>query len=90
MLALMQETVQVAHKVGIPNADALLPWSENFIHNMPAAFKSSMLQDIQAGKKTEVDLFGGTVCALGEKYDVPTPQNAQFLKLIKALEEIAS
>ena len=47
-----------------------------------------MLQDIEAGKKTEVDLFGGAICALGGKYGIPTPQNAMFLKLIKALEEI--
>ena len=90
VVELMREAVLVAQKVGIHNVEALLPWSENFIRNMPAAFKSSMLQDIEAGKKTEVDLFGGTVCALGQKYDVPTPQNALFLRLIKALEEAAS
>lgn len=84
---LMQEAVLVAHKAGIHNADRLLPWAEEFIRNMPSAFKSSMLQDIEAGKKTEVDMFGGAVCALGEKYGVPTPVNEMFLKLIKALEE---
>jgi 2-dehydropantoate 2-reductase len=57
---------------------------------MPPAFKSSMLQDIESGKKTEVDIFGDAVCALGRKYDIPTPQNEMFLKLIKALEETAS
>jgi 2-dehydropantoate 2-reductase len=89
VLELMQEAVSIAQKVGINKADALLPWAENFIRNMPPAFKSSMLQDIEAGKKTEVDIFGGAVCALGEKYSVPTPQNAQFVWLIKALEETA-
>lgn len=84
---LMQEAVAVAEKVGIRNVDGLLPWSENFIRNMPPAFKSSMLQDIEAGNKTEVDLFGGAICALGEKYGIPTPQNELFLRLIKALEE---
>ncbi len=90
VLELMREAVLIARKVGIHNVDALLPWGENFIRNMPPAFKSSMLQDIEAGKKTEVDLFGGTVCALGQQYGVPTPQNAIFLRLIKALEETAS
>jgi 2-dehydropantoate 2-reductase len=90
VVELMQEAVLIAQQVGIHNVEALLPWSENFIRNMPPAFKSSMLQDIEAGKKTEVDLFGGAICALGEKYGVPTPQNAMFLKLIKALEETAS
>lgn len=89
-LGLMQETVLIAQQVGIPQADALLPWCEQFIYNMPPAFKSSMLQDIEAGNKTEVDIFGGAVCALGQKYGIPTPQNALFLQIIKALEETAA
>jgi 2-dehydropantoate 2-reductase len=47
-----------------------------------------MLQDIEAGKKTEVEMFGGAICALGEQYGIPTPQNALFVTLIRALEEI--
>ncbi|HEX2622638.1 MAG TPA: ketopantoate reductase family protein [Phototrophicaceae bacterium] len=89
-LELMEETVLIAEKVGISHVDAILPWCENFIHNMPPDFKSSMLQDIEAGKKTEVDMFGGAVCALGHKYGIPTPHNETFLKLIRALEEIDS
>jgi 2-dehydropantoate 2-reductase len=87
---LMQETLPVAEKVGIRNVDAILPWCLDFIRSTPPAFKSSMLQDLEAGSKTEVDLFGGAVCALGRQYGIPTPQNALFVKLIKALEEIAS
>jgi len=85
---LMTEAVAIAQKSGVRNADKLLAWAKDFIQKMPSAFKSSMLQDIEAGKKTEVDLFGTTICALGEKYGVPTPQNALFVQLIKALEEI--
>jgi 2-dehydropantoate 2-reductase len=88
-LALMQETVLIARKVGINNVDAILPWCNDFIRNMPSAFKSSMLQDVEAGNKTEVDMFGGAVCALGQKYGIPTPQNEMFVTLIKALEEMA-
>ncbi|MBX3063098.1 MAG: ketopantoate reductase family protein [Anaerolineae bacterium] len=89
-LELMQEVVAIAHQVGIRNADALLAWANNFIPTMPPEFKSSMLQDIEAGSKTEVEMFGGAICALGEKYGIPTPQNATFLKLIRALEEMSS
>ncbi len=90
VVELMREAVLVAEKVGIHHVEGLLPWSENFIRNMPPAFKSSMLQDIEAGKKTEVDIFGGAVCALGEKYGVSTPQNELFWQLIKALEETSA
>jgi 2-dehydropantoate 2-reductase len=85
---LMREALLVAEKEGIRNTEALLPWSENFIRNAPPAFRSSTLQDIEAGKKTEVDIFGGAVCALGEKHGVPTPHNAVFVRLIRALEEM--
>lgn len=88
--ALMQETITIAEKVGIHRTEAILPWCNEFIRNAPPAFKSSMLQDIEAGSKTEVDMFGGVVCALGQKHNVPTPQNATFLTLIKALEDIAA
>ncbi|HVU11842.1 MAG TPA: ketopantoate reductase C-terminal domain-containing protein, partial [Phototrophicaceae bacterium] len=89
-LDLMREAVQIAEQVGIHNTAGLLPWCENFIRNTPPAFKSSMLQDIEAGKKTEVDLFGGAICALGAKYGIPTPENAMFVRLIRALDEMAS
>lgn len=87
---LMQEAWLIASKAGIHNADAMLPWCKTFIRTMPPAFKSSMLQDIEAGKKTEVDIFGGAVCSLGQKYGVETPQNALFLKLIRAVEALQS
>ncbi len=87
---LMQETLLVAERVGIRNVDAILPWCLEFIRNTPPDFKSSMLQDLEAGNRTEVDMFGGAVCALGEKHGLPTPQNVMFVKLIKALEEIVS
>lgn len=89
-LELMQETLLIAQHVGIHNVDAILPWCNDFIRNTPPAFKSSMLQDIEAGNKTEVDIFGGTVCALGQQYGIPTPQNETFVKLIRALEETTS
>lgn len=85
---LMQEAVLIAGAAGISQSEKLLPWSEHFIRNMPAGFKSSMLQDIEAGKKTEVDLFGGTICRMGAQYGIATPQNALFLSLIRALEEM--
>ena len=47
-----------------------------------------MLQDIEAGRKTEVELFAGHVVALGMKHQVPTPVNATLLKIIKVLESV--
>ncbi len=89
-LDLMREAVAIAERVGIHKVESILPWCDNFIRSTPPAFKSSMLQDIEAGKKTEVDMFGGAVCALGQQYGLPTPDNALFVRLIRALEETAA
>ena len=46
--------------------------------------KTSMLQDVEAGRKTEVDMFAGTVIRLGQKHGIQTPYN----KIIKEMMEI--
>jgi 2-dehydropantoate 2-reductase len=48
--------------------------------------KTSMLQDIEAGRKTEVEIFGGKVVTMGGKHQVPTPVNETVLRIIKVIE----
>ncbi len=48
--------------------------------------KTSMWQDIEAGRKTEVEIFAGTILKLGHKYGVPTPYNQVFYDMVKVLE----
>lgn len=52
----------------------------------PAA-RYSTLQDIDAKRHTEIDMFSGTMIALGKKYGVPTPYNEFAYHIIKAIEE---
>ncbi len=52
--------------------------------------KTSMLQDVEAGRKTEVDVFGGTVSSLGRKHNITVPVNDALVHIIKALEETFS
>jgi 2-dehydropantoate 2-reductase len=51
--------------------------------------KTSMLQDVEAGRKTEVELFAGTVLALGGRHGLATPVNALLGRMIEALERMA-
>jgi len=48
--------------------------------------KNSMLQDIEAGRKTEIDFLNGAVSRLGRELGVPTPENDRVTARIKALE----
>jgi len=51
-----------------------------------AAHNSSMLQDIQAKKKTEIDALNGAVLQLAERFHVDTPFNFVLCNMIKFLE----
>lgn len=49
--------------------------------------KTSMCQDVEAGRKTEVELFSGTIVALGKKHRIPTPVNDLLFKLLRSIEQ---
>ena len=48
--------------------------------------KASMLQDLERGKKTEIQMINGYVSAMGRKYGVPTPFNDLVVKIITDIE----
>jgi 2-dehydropantoate 2-reductase len=48
--------------------------------------KTSMLQDVDARRKTEVEMFAGKVIELGRLHDVPTPVNEELYDIIKRIE----
>ena len=54
--------------------------------NAPGRHKASMLQDVEAGRQTEVDFMNGAIVKWGEKLGVPTPLNRAVWQLIKGLE----
>ena len=45
-----------------------------------------MLQDIEAGRETEVEIFGGKVVELGRTHGIPTPVNETVARIIRVLE----
>ena len=51
-----------------------------------AKLKASMLQDLEKGKKCEVDAINGVVCASGRKAGVPTPVNDKVVEIIHKIE----
>ena len=52
-----------------------------------ARHESSTLQDLRAGKRTEIDAFNGAIVTLGQHYQVVVPTNAIVLNMIKFLEK---
>jgi 2-dehydropantoate 2-reductase len=83
---LIGEAVAVARAAGIelPVADPVehvRRLARLTYHN-----RNSMLQDVEAGRRTEVDAINGAVAALGARLGVPTPLNDAMALLIRALE----
>ena len=48
--------------------------------------KSSSLQSIEKGRRTEIEYLNGYVVEQGEKYDIPTPLNKYILEEAKKFE----
>src|SRR3989338_7563782 len=51
-----------------------------------SANTNSTLQDLNRGKKTEIDYLNGEIVKLGKKYGINTPVNKTLYYLIKSLE----
>jgi len=51
-----------------------------------AAHRSSMLQDLERGRRTEIEHMNGAVASLGAKRGVPTPVNATLAALVISRE----
>ena len=47
--------------------------------------KSSMLQDIEKGKRTEIDYINGAIVKLGKKLKIKTPVNKTLTAIVKAI-----
>ena len=52
-----------------------------------AALKASRLQDLEKGKKTEVDSINGSVVLYGKKAGVKTPYNERVVQVVHEIEE---
>ena len=84
---IMQEVANIAKAEGINNADNLVKDGLDALAMMCPEGKTSMLQDIEAGRPTEVDMFAGTIIRLGKKHNIPTPYNHVLYEMIQVIQE---
>jgi 2-dehydropantoate 2-reductase len=90
MDAAIDEAVAVAAAEGVP-----LPWPDAAAYReefhrrlVPATshHRSSMLQDLERGRRTEIDAINGAVWQRGEARGVATPINATLTRLLRTVE----
>jgi 2-dehydropantoate 2-reductase len=86
MKALMMEVIKLARPSEVNLVEKDIDDWYPVLNGLSSQGKTSMLQDIEAGRKTEVELFGGKVLELGDKFGIPTPVNHTVVSIIKVLE----
>jgi len=83
----MREVMIVAAAEGISLTEADIETVHKTIDGLSDGGKTSMCQDVEAGRKTEVELFGGTMVALGERHGIPVPVNAMLYRMLTVIEK---
>ncbi|MDB4223780.1 2-dehydropantoate 2-reductase [Granulosicoccus sp.] len=84
---LMREVIAVAKAEGVDLRDEDATSFYETLDIIAEDGKTSMLQDIEASRKTEVEMFAPVVIELGKKHGIPTPVNQTVFSVIRTLEE---
>ena len=77
------EAIAAAKKIDISKSSA----SSSHGSAVPPSARYSTLQDLDAGRHTEIDMFSGALIRMGRELGIPTPYNEYTYHIIKALEE---
>jgi len=90
MQAVAREVFAVMQGAGFrthwPSAEAYLETFYAELLPATALHESSMLQDLRAGRRTEIDALSGAVATLAAQHAVPAPVNGALAALIRAAE----
>lgn len=88
MRALLRETVTIANAQKI-SLDFDERWEAitGLLKRCGPGAKASMLQDVEKGRQTEIDVINGAVVEAGRRLQIPTPYNDAMVWLVKSLEE---
>lgn len=84
--AASQEVADVAEALGIPiDRGRIARKIENALHHH-VHHKPSMLQDLLAGRRTEIETINGAVVRSGDQVGIPTPVNDILANLVRMIE----
>lgn len=84
----MMEVVALAKASRIDLSEKDVLQFENMMNTFSPQGKTSMLQDVEAKRRTEVDYFAGTAVELGKELGIPTPVNHVLYCIIKSREQL--
>jgi 2-dehydropantoate 2-reductase len=87
MESAMREVMPIAQAAGVSLSEVDIENWNTFLANQSPDAKTSMLQDIEAKRKTEIEMFAGKVIELGREYGIPTPVNQTLYRIVKVIEQ---
>ena len=83
--ALTREACELAALEGVElDADERVAFDRELFRT--AGGKASMLQDIEAGRRTEIDTISGAAVRIADRHGHPAPLNRAMLALVKGRE----
>jgi 2-dehydropantoate 2-reductase len=86
MESAMREVILLAQKAGVNLSEEDISGFDPYLARLNPRGKTSMLQDVEAGRKTEVEMFAGRVIELGRHYNIPVPVNQMLFDQIREIE----
>lgn len=87
MRALLKEVVAVAQAQSVA-LDEEERWTAiTGLLKRAVGAKGSMLQDVERGRRTEIDVINGAIVEAGRRLGLSTPYNDSMVWLVKSLEE---
>ena len=90
MDAAMEEVIAVSTAMGTGLGRADMEAWYAVLSGLGPEGKTSMLQDVEAGRVTEVEAFAGTVMRLGAREGIPVPVNTLLYHVLKSEERRCS
>lgn len=84
--AAARETAGVAEAAGVALSEEAAVEAVETVAGATAANTSSTLQDVEAGRRTEIDALNGAVVERGQRHGVATPVNRTIAGLVRAWE----
>lgn len=86
MHSAMREVIALAHARQIALSEEDIGKFDEVIPRLAPEGKTSMLQDVEESRKTEVEMLAGKVIEIGRSLGIDTPVNAVLFNLLRARE----
>ena len=84
---LMREVQMIAKAEGVKNTAVMIDEALEAVASMVPNGKTSMFQDVLAERKTEAEMFAGTMINFGKKHNIPVPYNELMYEMFNILHK---